>query len=368
MMNKNKAIFFFLRPAVICLLLSACAQASLRPGQSSMPKTLDPANSSSSVGENAPAPIQAYFTDPLSLKAGQREGGVDEAMAQAVGKARETIDVAMLNINLESFADALLRAQQRGVRVRLVMESGSLDGDVPQRLKRGEIPIIGDRRESLMHNKFMIIDGYEVWTGSLNLTDTGAYDDDNNMVRIRSSQVAEDFTAEFNEMFEEDLFGDNVRAATPNPLVMIDGTPVEVYFSPDDGVLNHLLLFARSAKTSIDFLAFSFTSDALANTLIRQADAGIRVRGVFDADQVNSNQGGDYRWMKQSGLEIRRDTLPGQMHNKVMIVDGKAVVTGSYNFSNSAEHYNDENVVIIHDTQVAGSFQKEFEIIYQRSE
>ncbi len=268
-------------------------------------------------------------------------------------------------MNRQTICDMLAR---RGVQVRLVMESASLDGNVPRRLEGEGIPLVGDRRESLMHNKFMVIDGSEVWTGSLNLTDTGTYDDHNNMIRIRSSRVAEDYTVEFNEMFVEDLFGDNARAATPNPMVTVDGFPVEVYFSPDDGVLEHLIQVVRDAQTSINFLAFSFTADTLAQAMIEKSRAGVAVRGVFDSDQIDSNQGGDYDWMANTGLDVRRDSLPGQMHNKIIIIDDRVVVTGSYNFSNSAERRNDENIVIIHDPQTAGLYRAEFEAIFERAD
>src|SRR5690606_35702961 len=98
------------------------------------------------------------------------------------------------------------------------------------------IPMLGDRREGLMHNKFVVIDGYEIWTGSANFTDSGAYLDNNHFIRIRSVKLAENFTKEFNEMFVDDKFGDAIVPETPNPKITIEGTDIETYFSPDDGV------------------------------------------------------------------------------------------------------------------------------------
>jgi phosphatidylserine/phosphatidylglycerophosphate/cardiolipin synthase-like enzyme len=339
-------------PILFLIFLTACIQTVQIP-----PTPVDTGS-----------PFQVFFTDPFAAGARQRKDGMDEAMERAIDAARSTVDIAMLNINLDGFGDALVRAHRRGVQVRLVMESASLDGNVPRRLEGEGIPLVGDRRESLMHNKFMVIDNSEVWTGSLNLTDTGTYDDHNNMIRIRSSRVAEDYTVEFNEMFVEDLFGDNARAATPNPMVTVDGFPVEVYFSPDDGVLEHLIQVVRDAQSSINFLAFSFTADTLAQAMIEKSRAGVAVRGVFDSDQIDSNQGGDYDWMANTGLDVRRDSLPGQMHNKIIIIDDRVVVTGSYNFSNSAERRNDENIVIIHDPQTAGLYRAEFEAIFERAD
>jgi phosphatidylserine/phosphatidylglycerophosphate/cardiolipin synthase-like enzyme len=55
------------------------------------------------------------------------------------------------------------------------------------------------------------------------------------------------------------------------------------------------------------------------------------------------------------------------MHHKVIIIDDETVVLGSYNFTSSAEAYNDENVLIIHDTEVAGLFVEEFARVYQEA-
>ena len=81
-----------------------------------------------------------------------------------------------------------------------------------------------------MHNKFIVIDHVDVWTGSMNYTTSGVYKDNNNLIHIRSSQIAEDYTNEFEQMFAYHLFGPDKIAGTPNPKVNIDGTPVEDLF------------------------------------------------------------------------------------------------------------------------------------------
>ena len=68
-----------------------------------------------------------------------------------------------------------------------------------------------------MHNKFVIIDRSEVWTGSIELTNNGAYTDNNNMMRITSGEVANDYETEFDEMFVDDKFGPDAGATTPYP-------------------------------------------------------------------------------------------------------------------------------------------------------
>ena len=91
-----------------------------------------------------------------------------------------------------------------------------------------------------MHDKFMVIDRSEVWTGSMNFTDSGAYADNNNLVRIRSTQLAENYTMEFEEMFLDDVYGPEQGATTPNATVRINETRLENYFSPDDGTAQRI--------------------------------------------------------------------------------------------------------------------------------
>ena len=235
-------------------------------------------------------------------------------------------------------------------------------------MKDAGIPVLGDRREGLMHNKFTVIDHSEVWGGSMNYTTNDAYRNDNNLIRIRSAKLAEDYTTEFNEMFEDDMFGRNDRPDTPNPIVTINGTMVEVYFSPDDGVAQHILDQINAAQANIDFLAYSFTSDDIGEAMRTQALAGITLAGVFEKTQVASSKAySEYDPMRAAGLDVWLDANPRNMHNKVILIDGQVVITGSYNFSASAEKTNDENLMIIHNSDIASLYMADFQRIYDRA-
>jgi phosphatidylserine/phosphatidylglycerophosphate/cardiolipin synthase-like enzyme len=242
-----------------------------------------------------------------------------------------------------------------------VMESTNMDGSDVKALLAAGVPIIGDNRDGLMHDKFIVIDRSEVWMGSMNYTDSGAYDDNNNMMRIRSMKMAENYSKEFEEMFVDDKFGQDVVPETPNPKLLIDGTEVDTYFSPDDGVLSALVRLLNGAQESIYFLAYSFTSNDLGDIVRQKAEDGLTIAGVMDEEQIKSNQGTEFDPFKQSGLNVLIDGIDGLMHHKVFVVDAKIVAFGSYNFSQSAEQRNDENLIIVYNEAVAGQFIKEFE-------
>ena len=312
--------------------------------------------------------FELYFTNPDSPLASQMTGGPDIPLADAIDSARLSVDVAIYSLSLNSIRNALLRAHDRGVRVRMVMESDNLDRSDPQKLKDAGIPILGDRREGLMHDKFVVIDNLEVWTGSMNFTDSGAYADNNNLIRMNSVKMAENYTKEFEEMFIDDKFGPDVVSETPNPRVTIDGTLIDVYFSPDDKVQASLMDLINNAQESIYFMAFSFTSDPIGDAVRVSAKEGVIVAGVMDTEQVKSNIGTEFDPFSQAGLDVYKDANPGLMHHKVMIIDESIVIFGSYNFTNSAETKNDENLIVIYNEDIAAQFKAEFQRVYKKSQ
>jgi len=317
------------------------------------------------LGEATPVPTglpgqqswySLYFTDPA--KAGE-SGGPDEALAAAIRQASQSVDVAVYNLSLASIQEALINAHQRGLRVRVVMESDNLDGRVPQALQAEGIEMLGDRREGLMHNKFVVIDGSQVWTGSMNLTTTGTYQDNNNLIQIRAPQITQDYQVEFDEMMVDDRFGPGSPANTPHPSVDVEGVRVEVYFSPDDGIQDRLVALLEGAESSIYFLSYTFTANPLADAILERAAAGVRVGGVIE-DSRTGDQGSEFNRFRRAGLEVLKDGNPGLMHHKVMILDGQVVILGSYNFTASAEDRNDENLLVIHSPTLAGQFMEEY--------
>jgi phosphatidylserine/phosphatidylglycerophosphate/cardiolipin synthase-like enzyme len=309
-----------------------------------------------------------YFTDPDSPTADAFRDGPDSALAEAIRGARLSVDAAVYHLNLWSIRDALLAAHDAGVTVRMVMETDNMDEVEVEELSDAGIEILGDRRESLMHNKFVVIDGAEVWTGSMNFTINGAYRNNNNLIRIRSSKLAENYTSEFEEMFVRDMFGDRVIENTPHPSLTIDGTQIETYFSPDDDTAIRIVELLEGAKESIYFLAFSFTSDEFADAMLARAANGVTVAGVFEESQYYSNTGTEFDRFADAGLDVRLDGNPFNMHHKVIIIDKSIVIFGSYNFSRSAEERNDENTLIIHNPELAAHFLAEFERVLAKAQ
>jgi phosphatidylserine/phosphatidylglycerophosphate/cardiolipin synthase-like enzyme len=308
--------------------------------------------------------IRVFFTNPASPIAQFIIGGPDEDLQSAIEQARVSIDVAIYDLNLYSIRDALIAAEGRGVQVRMVVESDNFTPEEMAPFTNVGIPVVGDEDPDSMHNKFLIIDRYEVWTGSMNYTVSDAYSSRNNMIRLRSTELAENYEAEIEEMFSQRLFGAHSPADTPNREVEIDNVRIENYFAPEDGALSRLVELINGAEKSIYFLTYSFTTDELAEAVLLAKARGVEIRGVMDKGQA-ANAGGEFDRFVDNGIDVRLDGEEGNMHNKVLIIDGEIVVTGSYNFSANAEKRNDENLLVIHATEVASMYMEEFQRIWE---
>jgi phosphatidylserine/phosphatidylglycerophosphate/cardiolipin synthase-like enzyme len=313
---------------------------------------------------------EVYFTDPkYPDRPETRHGGVDERFVAFLDSAQRSLDLAIYDFDLDSAADALVRAKGRGVAVRMVIDTDTLnntrDAEIQRaigKVRQAGIPIVGDSRQAIMHNKFVVRDGEEVWTGSWNFTTGDTYRLNNNAARLRSVQLAENYAAEFRKMFDARQFGPNKPAGVPNPQLTIGGVRIENYFAPEDRVSPRIIAHIREAQRSIRFMAFSFTHDGIGQALREKAQAGVSVVGVFERTG-SETQFSEFGKLKQAGLEVYQDGNPYAMHHKVFIIDDVKVIFGSYNFSDGADRDNDENLLVVTDAAFARPFIQEFDRI-----
>ncbi|WP_281300106.1 MULTISPECIES: phospholipase D-like domain-containing protein [unclassified Iodidimonas] len=269
---------------------------------------------------------------------------------------------------------------------------------------------------SQMHNKFVIVDGDWVWTGSWNFTLTGLYGSEANRdagildgnqqhaLEIRDVAVAAAFTDEFNEMWGSATMIPDLNASdfhgrksdnTPH-FFTVGGRTIEVYFSPGDGAVDRLTaMIADEAEFSAYFEIFAWSDQPLVDALkvkwegsaadLTGTLTGFDVRGVFDssfwnqwwsasiemtgrtASQTSVNNP-NIRW--NNPAPVFRDSETRKLHAKSMLIDvcsvsDPSVVVGSTNWSANGEDVNDENMVIIHDYAVANQFLQQFYARYQ---
>ena len=127
--------------------------------------------------------------------------------------------------------------------------------------------------------------------------------------------------------------------------------------------MTRIIPYVRGAQSSIRFLAFSFTDQPLAQAMIDRAGTGVDVAGVFEkvGSETESSQ---LRTLYCAKLPARQDGNPKFLHDKVIVVDNRYVITGSFNFSANATESNDENVIIIDNPEIASLYMQEFERIW----
>jgi phosphatidylserine/phosphatidylglycerophosphate/cardiolipin synthase-like enzyme len=302
-------------------------------------------------------------------------GGLDSRLVALMDQAQRTLDVADYDFDLESVTEAMVRAKQRGVRVRMVTDSDTVANTKHKyiqeafgKLKAVGIPIVEDNRAAIMHHKFAVVDGARVSTGSWNYTDGDTYRLNNWMGIFESPALAANYSAEFAQMFEQRKFGPAKARQTANPTLTVDSARVQNCFSPQDGCADLIVdTIEREAKQSIQFMAFSFTHDGIGEAIMERAKAGVKVEGVFETTG-SSTPFSEYGRMKKAGLAVYTDGNPYAMHHKVIILDGRISIAGSFNFSNNADKDNDENLLIVEDRGFAQFFEAEFDRVLRQAQ
>jgi len=355
--------------------------------------------SSASTGQ-----IHVYFNYSIDNTLGllpSANGNTDLSvkLLERISAATKSIDLALYSFDdfnasaadiAQRVADSLIAAKNRGVKVRVVFENRTTTAPINSLMSAG-ISVI--KRPSvlsgLMHNKFWVFDGRDTtsatddWVigGSWNVTDAGTFRDAQNAVFIQDQSLTRIYTLEFEEMFGSSTETANSNAAKFGPqkqdntphYTIVGGKKIEVFFSPSDKTTQQIVKSISSANNNVFFGLFSFTRDEIGVELIARKNAGIIVRGMIDN---TGDVGVELPALQVAGIDARsagHSVVTGDFHHKYGIVDpfndgsDPMVITGSHNWSSSAENDNDENTLIIHDGAIARQFVQEFSNRYKES-
>ena len=138
---------------------------------------------------------------------------------------------------------------------------------------------------------------------------------------------------------------------------------VEAAFTPGDDISGLIVKRIAEAKASVQVQAYLFTDRRIANALLAARKRGLEVDVVADASQSASGGLPHLKALQRSGVRVWLDGAHAAAHDKVIILDGEAVLTGSYNFTASAQSRNAENVVLITgETALAARFVQNFDL------
>jgi len=317
---------------------------------------------------------EVYFTEPLTINDPESPGGsIEDRLIQFINGAQASIHIASFEFSLTPVAEALIAAKNRGVDVKwLTDDKNGLKADTQP--GRGQFALLTGAgvevkddagRSALMHNKFWIFDNQVVWTGSTNISTNGIFKQNNNVLVIRSKEIAYIYEREFQEMWSNQ-FGPRAPSTVNTQWAILDGTPIQVLFSAEDRVVDHLIALVNDAQTSIRFLAFSFTDYPLAKAMIDRASAGVDLKGVYETFG-STGSGSELKTFWCAGLPVRQDGNSSFLHHKVIIIDNSIVVTGSLNYSSNADESNEENVVILDNPEIAALYLQEFDRLWNQA-
>ncbi|MCL4502986.1 MAG: phospholipase D family protein [Deltaproteobacteria bacterium] len=131
-----------------------------------------------------------------------------------------------------------------------------------------------------------------------------------------------------------------------------------VYFSPHGGATEAITTAVNQARTSIHVQAYSLSSRPIIKAIIAAQARGVRVHVILDQSQRRFS---GLAALLAAGVPTWLDAGHQIAHNKIMIIDGETVITGSFNFTRSAEEYNAENLLVVHDKALAARFETNFQ-------
>ena len=296
----------------------------------------------------------------LTVDAGEAAApdDLEAAIVAFIDEARDSLDVAVQELESEPVARALIAARERGVAVRVVLEEDYLHVDnrpvddpwsaggrneanrrVHAALLRGGLQVRSDYNGAIFHQKFIVRD-YEgtraaLLTGSTNFTPTGTHRNLNHVMTFRSKRVATEFQQEFDEIWDG-TFGVARLRHDPKPRnITVSGVPVKILFAPDHAPEMEIMKQMTKARERVDFAIFTFSqSSGIDDTMLMLQRAGVTVRGIFDrgmgnahwsASRVLTLGGGN---QPQMFLAARRGGL-NKLHHKLMVIDGRLIIGAS---------------------------------------
>jgi phosphatidylserine/phosphatidylglycerophosphate/cardiolipin synthase-like enzyme len=336
------------------------------------------------------APISAAASSSTKLTVrtltdgGQQPLEIAHAIADWLDDARTSLDLAQYDFHLlpetaAVVAGAIKAAAARGVAVRILYNIDHRNPIPVPPPPEPDVQLIGSLGvpakgiagvPDLMHHKYVVRDGAELWTGSMNWTDDSWSRQENVVVVVESGELAALFTRNFDELWGKGLVEES--GFVPPARVHVEGLLVRPWFTPGFGedLSQRIARVVARARRRVRVCSPVISSSSVLATLAQVVSEGkVDIAGCVDATQVAEvveqwHENGNVEWK----LPLLRQVLSGAftgklstpygdgtvhdfMHAKIVVADD-VVFTGSFNLSRSGEQ-NAENVLEIHDPALA---------------
>jgi phosphatidylserine/phosphatidylglycerophosphate/cardiolipin synthase-like enzyme len=347
------------------------------------------------VASFADGKIEA-FVGPQELGAADN---LEEIICEFIRGARSALDIAVQELDSTTIAQAILDARWRGVNVNLFLEQDYLRseltgkppklpkpkaGETPEQalrrvqweadetdlaenrkilsaLLRSDIEVKGDFNPKIFHQKFILRDYRNgratkpgdpaLLTGSANFTMTDTHRNLNHVVIFNTTAVCKQYEREFNEL-RQGRFGRLIHEAGDPPKVFdLAGIPTKVLFAPEHAPELEIMKQMLKGKHEVFFAIFTFAgSSGIDDTMLALAGAGMTVTGVIDRGQGAQRWAAAKELVNHPNISLYQPTKASgvrKLHHKLMVIDERIVVAGSFNYTLPANDYNDENIFVL---------------------
>ena len=333
-----------------------------------------------------------YYSDRAKV-----DGKIVSHLVQFISAAKHTLDVAIYDLKNKDVLAALKKISSK-VQLTILYDGGAVGkagGTSPTvdpkigtakaiidaGLKQFAHPI-HDKGGHLMHDKFIVRDCASVWTGSGNFTRGGLLLQDNNYLTIHSPATAGIYAKAFGELRAPGHSISHTKGIPAGPAkITVGNVKLSLFFSTQftegENIETEIQKRLKGAK-KVRIMAMLISDPGILTSLL--ALKKVDIKGILDPHMmknvVKPPKGksklspklfwfeSDKRFVAANSHAFVKSDNNNFMHNKVMIIDDKVVITGSYNFSENAE-LNDENILILESAAAAASYTKYFDTLFQ---
>ena len=265
-----------------------------------------------------------------------------------INAARYSLDICVYSITDRDILDALINQAMSGVHIQICT-----DNAYPLTLTN--IKIVYDN-QGLMHNKYMIADSHTVWFGSTNLTPTSLEDHENNIIITNDKELIKSFQQNFDQCLSGLFKGSRKGVGSEH-----------LRFSPEEDCFDFILNELSKVKKSVYIAMFAFSDNRIAHYLKVLTSKRVRVSILADKDWNLSSIYSDTDEMSRY-TSVRLDVSQALLHEKFIIIDEKVLLTGSYNYTASAQTRNDEFVFKTRNSTIVNRFTDHFLSLWEESD
>lgn len=370
--------FFFLAPAAAgAEVISAAALAR------NFDIVVSPGELAAAPEVRTPAP--AFSRGDFSSIPAYSFAYLNDLNTRMIDLSNVSVEAVIFSITLKDNPDALIRAKNRGARVRLIVDEAHVYPRADAQLKRlMEEPGIelrtlrGTRAYGVNHNKILICDGAAVSAGSYNWTFGATFSNHENTLVAQHPIYVDGYSRYFEWMWSKARTPQQGPSAEvpeghygappqdPSPQQTLNGRPVPAYlFSPGSRVEERLAELIDASRRSVDAVTFTFSSKILADAVVRAHQRGLKVRFLIDKNMGRTAPLAKYLF--DSGVPVKwagGRNEKGALHNKFLILDGEILQTGSFNWTVNANKNSFENLIFVSDADAVKAYQGTYDWLY----